>query len=380
MLHLWPRAVVPSWEWGRAADAVGHSRFDPVGSDSLRSAVGDVCSQFYDRAGQPVDFDGRERLIAIELEMLRHVPVTIAVAVGKDKIDSIIGGALGGYFDRLVTDPGAAAAILDEPVCPMSHAESPYAVASAPRREAGSDHRRATKGIGATCARTFAAAGAKLVLSGRDIATSLRRIGPNRRVQSAIATAAIDLAEYGAPLSLAQRAADAFGGLDIFVNNAGISHPEPAIDTDPDKFDDTIAINLRAPALLASAVGKVMVAQRTGGSIITVASAAALAPLPDHYAYCASKAGLVMATKVLARELGQYGIRANSVCPTVVLTEMGQRVWGEDLKAAPMLARIPLGRFAVPREVSDTVLWLASDAASMISGVDIPVDGGYTMG
>src|SRR6185312_4251554 len=121
-----------------------------------------------------------------------------------------------------------------------------------------------------------------------------------------------------------------------------ISYPEPATDTDPDKFDDTITINLRAPALLASAVGKAMVAQGTGGSIITVASAAALAPLPDHYAYCASKAGMVMAT------------------------EMGQRVWGEDSKAAPMLARIPLGRFAIPREVSDTVLWLASDAASMI--------------
>ena len=62
------------------------------------------------------------------------------------------------------------------------------------------------------------------------------------------------------------------------------------------------------------------------------------------------------------------------------LTEMGQRVWGEQAKAAPMIARIPLGRFAVPREVSDTVVWLASDAASMINGVDIPVDGGYTMG
>ena len=69
-------------------------------------------------------------------------------------------------------------------------------------------------------------------------------------------------------------------------------------------FDETIALNLRAPALLASAVGAGMVAQGTGGSIITVASAAALAPLPEHYAYCASKAGLVMATKVLARELG----------------------------------------------------------------------------
>jgi NAD(P)-dependent dehydrogenase (short-subunit alcohol dehydrogenase family) len=262
----------------------------------------------------------------------------------------------------------------------MSHAENPSVVGLR------LDGKRAlitgaTKGIGADIARTFAAAGAKLILSGRDrevLQSAESALADSFGAQ--VATVAIDLAGYDAPLSLAQQAADAFGGLDILVNNAGISHPAPAIATDPDEFDDTIAINLRAPALLASAVGKAMVAQGTGGSIITVASAAALAPLPDHYAYCASKAGLVMATKVLARELGQYGIRANSVCPTVVLTEMGQRVWGEESKAAPMLTRIPLGRFAVPREVSDTVLWLASDAASMISGVDIPVDGGYTMG
>jgi NAD(P)-dependent dehydrogenase (short-subunit alcohol dehydrogenase family) len=193
-------------------------------------------------------------------------------------------------------------------------------------------------------------------------------------------TAAVDLADPDGPARLARLAAKAFGGLDVLVNNAGISHPQPVLETDPVLFDKTIAVNLRAPALLASTVGAAMVEQGTGGSIITVASAAALAPLPDHYAYCASKAGLVMATKVLARELGQYGVRANSVCPTVVLTEMGQRVWGEDAKAAPMIARIPLGRFAVPHEVSDAVVWLASDAASMINGVDIPVDGGYTMG
>jgi NAD(P)-dependent dehydrogenase (short-subunit alcohol dehydrogenase family) len=188
------------------------------------------------------------------------------------------------------------------------------------------------------------------------------------------------LALPDAPSRLSSLAVEPFGGLDVLVNNAGISHPQSVLETDPALFDTTIAVNLRAPALLASAVGKAMVEQGTGGSIITVASAAALAPLPDHYAYCASKAGLVMATKVLARELGPHGIRANSVCPTVVLTEMGQRVWGDEAKAAPMMARIPLGRFAVPHEVSDAVVWLASDAASMINGVDIPVDGGYTMG
>jgi NAD(P)-dependent dehydrogenase (short-subunit alcohol dehydrogenase family) len=239
----------------------------------------------------------------------------------------------------------------------------------------------ATKGIGADIARAFASAGAKLVLSSRDDSElTASRSALTDEFGAEIHTAAVDLARSDGPAELARRAGDAFGGLDVLVNNAGISHPQPVVDTDPGLFDATIAVNLRAPALLASAVGAAMVAAGTGGSIITVASAAALAPLPDHYAYCASKAGLVMATKVVARELGPYGIRANSVCPTVVLTEMGQRVWGEEAKAAPMIARIPLGRFAVPQEVSDTVVWLASDAASMINGVDVPVDGGYTMG
>jgi NAD(P)-dependent dehydrogenase (short-subunit alcohol dehydrogenase family) len=239
----------------------------------------------------------------------------------------------------------------------------------------------ATKGIGADIAHALASAGARLVISGRDESElSATRSTLSDEFDVEVHTAAVDLATPDGPADLAQRADEALGGLDILVNNAGVAHLQSVVDTDAAVFDATMAVNLRAPALLASKVGAGMVAAGSGGSIITIASAAALAPLEDHYAYCASKAGLLMATKVLARELGPYGIRANSVCPTVVLTEMGRRAWGEESKAAPMLARIPLGRFAVPREVSDTVVWLASDAASMVNGVDLPVDGGYTMG
>ena len=113
VLHLWPRARCALM--GVGAPPLSRSdipRFVPTGSDSLRSAVGDVCSRFYDRAGAPVDFEDGERLIAVELEALRHIPVTIAVAVGRDKVESIVGGALGGYFNRLVTDPATATAIL----------------------------------------------------------------------------------------------------------------------------------------------------------------------------------------------------------------------------------------------------------------------------
>ncbi|MEV3963385.1 glucose 1-dehydrogenase [Nocardia sp. NPDC050193] len=237
----------------------------------------------------------------------------------------------------------------------------------------------ASKGIGADIAETFADAGASLVLSGRDQGTldvAARHLEQQYGVR--VAAVAADLADPGAPTRLAAEAAAVFGGLDVLVNNAGISHPEMVTDLTAASFDEVLAVNLRAPALLAATVGAAM-ARDGGGSIVTVASAAALRALPEHYAYCTSKAGLVMATKVLALELGPDGVRANSLCPTIVLTDMGRKVWGEEAKAAPMLARIPLGRFAAPAEVSATALFLASDLASMINGVDVPIDGGYAV-
>lgn len=114
VLHLWPRARCALM--GVGAPPLLRSdipQFVPTGSDSLRAAVGDVCSRFFDRAGDEVEFEGNDRLIAVELEALRHIPVTIAVAVGQEKLDSIIGGARGGYFNQLVTDPATAAALLD---------------------------------------------------------------------------------------------------------------------------------------------------------------------------------------------------------------------------------------------------------------------------
>ncbi len=114
VLHLWPRARCALM--GVGAPPLLRSdipQFVPTGSDSLRAAVGDVCSRFFDRTGDEVGFEGHDRLIAVELAALQHIPVTIAVAVGQEKLDSIIGGARGGYFNQLVTDPATAAALLD---------------------------------------------------------------------------------------------------------------------------------------------------------------------------------------------------------------------------------------------------------------------------
>lgn len=236
----------------------------------------------------------------------------------------------------------------------------------------------ASRGIGEAVAQALAAAGADLVLTGRArdeleaVAAGLRS-SAGVRVETLVA----DLSDADAVETLAADAVAALGGLDILVNNAGVSFPEPVTSLTAAGWDATMAVNLRAPALLGARVGSAMAAAG-GGSIVAVSSAAGLRALAEHYAYCASKAALAMATKVLALELGPHGVRANVVSPTVVLTEMATRVWGEESKAAPMLARIPLGQFAVPADVGSAVVYLCSPAARMVNGTELVLDGGFT--
>lgn len=234
-----------------------------------------------------------------------------------------------------------------------------------------------TKGIGAAIAERLAAEGCRLVLSARseaDLEGLSTRL--TDRFGAECHRVAADLARPDDVARLADEAWTAMSGLDVLVNNAGISITGQARDMARSDFEQVMQVNLTSPAMLAADLGGRM-ADEGGGRIITIASAAALRALPEHYAYCASKAGIVMATKVLALELGGAGVRANSICPTVTLTEMGTRVWGEEAKAAPMLARIPAGQFLQPADVADAVVYLASPGAAMVNGTDLVLDGGY---
>ena len=234
----------------------------------------------------------------------------------------------------------------------------------------------ASRGIGADLARAFAAAGANLVITGRDQVTLTERASALADHGVEITPIAVDLSDPAGVEHLAAQALAAYDGLDVLINNAGISYPELVVDLSADHVDEVLQVNLRAPALLAARIGKAM-AEAGSGSIINLASTAGIRALSEHYVYCMTKAALIMATKVLALELGPSGVRANAICPTVTLTEMGQRVWLDHPdKAAPMLDRIPLGRFVYPGEVSEVAVWLASDAAAVINGVELPVDGG----
>lgn len=129
---------------------------------------------------------------------------------------------------------------------------------------------------------------------------------------------------------------------------------------------------------MSQLVGKQMIAQGHGGKIINMASQAAIIALDNHVAYCASKAGVVSVTKVLAYEWAQFNITVNAISPTVILTELGKKAWagevGEQAKR-----EIPLGRFGYPEEVAGIALFLASDAANLITGENIVIDGGNTI-
>ena len=252
----------------------------------------------------------------------------------------------------------------------------------------------ASRGIGADIARHLAAHVAtaeqplRLVLAGRDEAALAHVSGSLTSENVEVRTLRADLSALDRVDTVASQLWNAFddAGLDALVNNAGIAITGPAIDMSSDDFQAVIAMNLTSPALLAAAVGRRMAARsdaaaaggRTGGRIVNITSVAGSRALAEHYAYCSSKAGLIMATKVLATELGHAGIRVNSVSPTVVLTEMGTRVWGDEAKAAPMLARIATGHFAQPADVAAAVEHLLSPGAEMITGHDLVVDGGFS--
>lgn len=130
--------------------------------------------------------------------------------------------------------------------------------------------------------------------------------------------------------------------------------------------------------MVAASVAKSMIDEGVKGSIVNVSSQASLVALDDHLSYCASKGAMDAMTRVQCGEWGKHGIRVNSVNPTVTLTPMAQMAWSEPSKRDPALAAIPLGRFAETWEVAAPILFLLSDAASMISGVSLPIDGGYT--
>jgi NAD(P)-dependent dehydrogenase (short-subunit alcohol dehydrogenase family) len=235
----------------------------------------------------------------------------------------------------------------------------------------------ATKGIGFETCKVLADAGADIIAVGRDksgLADVLKLVEDMGR---RCLTIEADMATIAGPQQAAKKALAAFGTVDILVNNAGIARNAPLVDITLAEWDETLAVNLRAPFLLAQALAPNMIKQKSGKNI-NISSQSGVVALADHGAYGASKGGLNMLTRVMTIEWAKHNIQSNTVCPTVILTPMGEMVWGQPEKGDPMKAKIPLGRFGKTVEIADTILFLASSASDLITGQDILVDGGFT--
>ncbi|MEZ5831485.1 MAG: glucose 1-dehydrogenase [Dongiaceae bacterium] len=235
----------------------------------------------------------------------------------------------------------------------------------------------ASKGIGREICRVLADAGADVVAVARDadglseVEKSVEAMGRRCLVIRA------DLATVEGPRTAARSALDAWGSIDILVNNAGVTAIESILEARVESWDWIMAVNLRAPFLLAQALAPRMI-ERGAGKIINVSSQTSEVALEKHAAYMASKAGLNALTKTMTVEWAKYNIQSNAVCPTVIMTPMGEMVWGDPKIGDPMRAKIPLGRFGKVVEIADLVLFLASPASDLITGQTIFADGGYT--
>ena len=226
----------------------------------------------------------------------------------------------------------------------------------------------AGKGIGRDIAHVLAGCGGQVVALSRtqaDLDTLCEQIGCD--------AITADLADADA----ARRAAEQAGEIHLLVNNAGISVPQSFFETSVEAFDQTMAVNVRSTLIVTQVVARGMIDRGQGGAIVNLSSQASQAALADHAAYCASKGALDQLTHVMALELGPHNIRVNAVNPTVTMTPMGKMAWGDPAKSGPMLARIPLGRFAEPVDVAHAVAYLLSDHSDMITGATLPIDGGF---
>lgn len=229
-------------------------------------------------------------------------------------------------------------------------------------------------GIGASIASMFAAAGATVAIAdvrGDEAELTAVEIG------NGCVSYQCDVTDRQSATTVADDIAARFGGIDILVNNAGVALLGPAETLPEEAWGRTLAVNLTGTFLMSQAVGRHML-EKQHGKIINLASQAASVALPEHAAYSASKAGVLGLTRVLAYEWAGRGITVNAISPTVVLTELGRTAWS-GAKGEAMRARIPTGRFAEPDEVAAAALYLASGLSDMVTGADLPVDGGYTI-
>lgn len=237
----------------------------------------------------------------------------------------------------------------------------------------------AGRGIGRAIAQALAAQGAQIAandISPVNLDETIAQItASGGRAKGIVA----DISKKMAVQTMIEEILDAWERIDILINNAGVEPHAPLLELDEWDWRRTIDVNLGGPFLTMQSVGRVMREQRAG-VIVNIGSIAGRAHgLKDRSAYVASKMGLIGLTREAARELAEYGIRVNAVCPGVIETEMTAALRQNEAMVKKWLEDIPQARLGKPDEVSGVVLFLCSEAASYVTGQAINVDGGKVM-
>lgn len=235
----------------------------------------------------------------------------------------------------------------------------------------------AARGIGRACALALADAGADVALGLRRVDSAPDLVDAIERMGRRALPLQMDVTRLDEIASAVEQAERHFGRIDILVNNAGVSPENMAVDFTESDFDLTVKVNLKGTFFVSQAVGRRMIARRSG-AIVNLGSQAGRVALPGEPIYCMTKAGIDHLTRCLAVEWGPHNVRVNAVAPTFIRTDGTAAVLENPESHARVLAKIPLGRTGEPVDVAGAVVFLASPAARMISGASLLIDGGWT--
>jgi len=238
-----------------------------------------------------------------------------------------------------------------------------------------------TSGIGRDAAVLFAMGGAKVVVAGRRESEGKETMDLVRAAGGDGLFVKTDVSRAAEVAALVRKTVEKFGRVDVAFNNAGVEGAWiPITEQSEEDWDRVIDINLKGVWLCLKYEIQQMLKQGGGGAIVNMASVAGLIGSAGAATYCASKHGVMALTKSAALENARNGIRVNVVCPAVIETPMGERIFGAPEMKKFALGLHPIGRFGTPREIAEAVVWMCSDRASFMTGQSLVLDGGFLAG
>ena len=235
----------------------------------------------------------------------------------------------------------------------------------------------AARGIGRACALALAEAGADIALGLRDLDADNGVIKEIEAMGRKALPLQMDVSKMNEIHAAFEKIKEHFQRVDILVNNAGVAPENLAENAREKDFDYTLSVNLKGTFFVSQAAGRMMILQRYG-RIINLSSQAGFVALPGESVYCMTKAGIAHLTKCLAAEWGKYNINVNAVAPTFIHTPGTKDYLANEESKKHVLSKIVLGKIGEPKDVANAILFLASPAASLITGTTLLIDGGWT--